>query len=138
CRALATELAARYECERVSVGMVRNGYANVVAISHSAQFGQQMNLVRLVGAAMDEALDQRAVIRHPAPPEELNVTRAHAELAQVCGAATLVTVPLFSRDKFIGAMTFEHPSGFDAATVAVLDCIAAAAAPILEEKRSND
>jgi RND family efflux transporter MFP subunit len=138
CRSLATELAARYACERVSIGMVRHGHADVVAISHSAQFGQQMNLVRLVGAAMDEALDQRAVIRHPAPPEELNVTRAHAELAQVCGAATILTVPLFSRDKFIGAMTFEHPSGFDAGTIAVLDCIAAAAAPILEEKRRND
>jgi Barrel-sandwich domain of CusB or HlyD membrane-fusion/GAF domain len=97
-----------------------------------------MNLVRLVGAAMDEALDQRALIRHPAPPEELNITRAHAELAQVCGAATILTVPLFSRDRFIGAITFEHPSGFDADTVEVLDCIAATAAPILEEKRRND
>jgi hypothetical protein len=138
CRALATELAARYACERVSIGMVRNGHANVVAISHSAQFGQQMNLVRLVGAAMDEALDQRALIRHPASADELNVTRAHAELAQVCGAATILTVPLFSRDRFIGAMTFEHPSGFDTDTIAVLDCIAATAAPILEEKRRND
>lgn len=138
CRSLATELATRYGCERVSIGMVRNGHANVVAISHSAQFGQQMNLVRLVGAAMDEALDQRALIRHPAPPEELNVTRAHAELAQVCGAPTILTIPLFTRDRFIGAMTFEHPSGLDADTVAVLDCIAATAAPILEEKRRND
>ena len=138
CRSLATELATRYGCERVSIGMVRNGHANVVAISHSAQFGQQMNLVRLVGAAMDEALDQRALIRHPAPPEELNVTRAHAELAQVCGAPTILTIPLFTRDRFIGAMTFEHPSGLDADTAAVLDCIAATAAPILEEKRRND
>ena len=138
CRSLATELATRYGCERVSIGMMRNGHANVVAISHSAQFGQQMNLVRLVGAAMDEALDQRAVIRHPAPAEELNVTRAHAELAQVCGAPTILTIPLFTRDSFIGAMTFEHPSGLDADAVAVLDCIAATAAPILEEKRRND
>src|ERR1700744_976137 len=138
CRSLATELAARYGCERVSIGMVRNGHANVVAISHSAQFGRQMGLVRLVGAAMDEAIDQRGLIRHPALPDELNVTRAHAELAQVCGAATILTVPLFSRDRFIGAMTFEHPTGFDTDTVAVLDGIAATAAPILEEKRHND
>jgi RND family efflux transporter MFP subunit len=138
CRALATELAARFDCERVSIGMVRGGHANVVAISHSAQFGQHMNLVRLVGAAMDEALDQQALIRHPALAEELNVTRAHAELAQVCGAATILTIPLFAGDHFIGAMTFEHPTGFDATTLAVLDGIAATAAPILEEKRRND
>jgi RND family efflux transporter MFP subunit len=78
------------------------------------------------------------LIRHPASPDELNVTRAHAELAQDGGAAAILTIPLFVRDRFIGAMTFEHPDGFDSDTVAVLDCIAATAAPILEEKRSND
>jgi RND family efflux transporter MFP subunit len=138
CRSLVTELAVRFGCERVSLGLVRNGHAKVIAISHSAQFGRQMNLVRLVGGAMDEALDQRALIRHPASPEEPNVTRAHAELAENCGAAALLTIPLFVKDRFIGAMTFEHPNGFDPDTVAVLDCIAATAAPILEEKRRND
>ena len=138
CRALVTELATRFGCERVSIGMVRNGHAKVTAISHSAQFGRQMNLVRLVGAAMDEALDQHALIRHPAPPDELNVTRAHAELAQSCGSSAILTIPLFVKDRFIGALTFEHPTGFDAETIAVLDCVAATAGPILEEKRRND
>ncbi len=138
CRALVTELAVRFGCERVSAGVVRNGHAKVMAISHSAQFGREMNLVRLVGGAMDEALDQRALIRHPAPPDELNVTRAHAELAQNGGAAALLTIPLFVKDRFIGAVTFEHPVGFDSDTIAVLDCVAATAAPILEEKRRND
>jgi RND family efflux transporter MFP subunit len=138
CRALVTELAVRFGCERVSVGMVRNGHAKVVAISHSAQFGRQMNLVRLVGGAMDEALDQHALIRFPAAPDELNVTRAHADLARNCGATALLTIPLFVKDRFIGAMTFEHPGGFDPDTIAVLDCVAATAAPILQEKRRND
>ena len=138
CRSLVTELAVRFGCERVSVGMVRNGHAKVVAISHSAQFGREMNLVRLVGSAMDEALDQHALIRYPASSDELNVTRAHAELAQSGGAATLLTIPLFIKDCFIGAITFEHPSGFDADTITILDCVAATAAPILEEKRRND
>jgi RND family efflux transporter MFP subunit len=138
CRALATELAVRFGCERVSVGIVRNGHAKVVAISHSAQFGREMNLVRLLGGAMDEALDQHALLRYPASPDELNVTRAHAELARNGGATALLTIPLFVKDRFTGAMTFEHPNGFDADTVAILDCIAATAAPILEEKRRND
>lgn len=138
CRSLVTELAARFGCERVSIGFVRNGHARIEAISHSAQFGRQMNLVRLVGNAMDEALDQHALIRHPASSDELNVTRAHAELAQNCGAATILTIPLFVRDRFVGAVTFEHPVGFDPDTTAVLDCVAATAAPVLEEKRRND
>ena len=138
CRSLVTELAVRFGCERVSVGMVRNGHAKVMAISHSAQFGREMNLVRLVGGAMDEALDQHALIRYPASPDELNVTRAHAELAQSGGATMLLTIPMFIKDRFIGAITFEHPSGFDPETITVLDCVAATAAPILEEKRRND
>ncbi|WP_213741429.1 efflux RND transporter periplasmic adaptor subunit [Bradyrhizobium sp. dw_411] len=138
CRSLVTELAVRFGCERVSVGMVRGGHAKVVAISHSAQFGREMNLVRLVGGAMDEALDQHALIRYPAASDELNVTRAHAELAQSGGAASLLTIPMFIKDRFIGAITFEHPNGFDADTITVLDCVAATAAPILEEKRRND
>lgn len=139
CRSLVTELAARFNCERVSIGFVKAGHAEVAAISHSAQFGRHMNLVRLVGLAMDEALDQRALILHPPPADELNETRSHAELAQSCGAVSVLTIPLFVSDRFIGAITFERPSdiGFDTATIAVLDGIAATASPILEEKRRN-
>lgn len=140
CRSLVTELAARFNCERVSIGFIKSGHADVAAISHSAQFGRHMNLVRLVGLAMDEALDQRALILHPPAADEPNVTRAHAELAQSCAAAAILTIPLFVNDRFAGAMTFERTaeSGFDAGTVAVLDAIASTAGPILEEKRQND
>ncbi|MDO9297064.1 HlyD family efflux transporter periplasmic adaptor subunit [Bradyrhizobium sp.] len=140
CRSFVTELAARFKCERVSIGFVKAGHAEVAAISHSAQFGRHMNLVRLVGVAMDEALDQRALILHPPSSDELNVTRSHAELAQSCGAVAVLTIPLFVSDRFIGAITFERAVdvGFDAATIAVLDGIAATAGPILEEKRRND
>jgi RND family efflux transporter MFP subunit len=140
CRALVTELAGRFGCERVSIGFIRNGHAEVAAISHSAQFGRQMNLVRLVGIAMDESLDQRALILFPPPPGELNVTRAHGELAQNCGAVAILTTPLFVNDRFIGAFTFERPleAGFDADSIAVLDAIATIAGPVLEEKRRND
>lgn len=139
CRALVTELAARFNCERVSIGFVKSGHADVAAISHSAQFGRHMNLVRLVGLAMDEALDQRALILHPPAPDEPNVTRVHAELAQSCAAASILTVPLFVADRFAGAITFERAEGaFDPGTIAVLDAIGATAGPILDEKRQND
>lgn len=139
CRALVTELAARFNCERVSIGFVKSGHADVAAISHSAQFGRHMNLVRLVGLAMDEALDQRALILHPPAPDEPNVTRVHAELAQSCAAAAILTVPLFVADRFAGAVTFERAEGsFDPGTIAILDAIGSTAGPILDEKRQND
>jgi hypothetical protein len=140
CRSLATELAGRFGCERVSIGFVRRGYSEIVAISHSAQFGQQMNLVRLIGIAMDEAIDQRAIILHPPAMDEMNVTRAHAELASSCAAGAILTIPLFVRDRFIGAVSLERGAddGFDPDSIAVLDGIAAITGPILEEKRRND
>ncbi len=40
CRMVATRLALKLGCERVGVGFVRNGYARVVAVSHSARLRQ--------------------------------------------------------------------------------------------------
>jgi biotin carboxyl carrier protein len=130
----------RFSCDRVSVGFVRGQRARVVAISHSARFGKQMNLVRLLGDAMDEAIDQQAVVLHPAPPDEPNSTRAHAELAQRHGAGSVLTCPMFLKDRFVGALTFERPAHqpFDAETIAAADAIAGAVAPVLEDKRRND
>ncbi|MBW1775804.1 MAG: hypothetical protein JRJ82_23470, partial [Deltaproteobacteria bacterium] len=49
-----TKLATVFNCDRVSLGFSRRGHARVVAMSHSAAFGKQTNLVRAIGAAMDE------------------------------------------------------------------------------------
>src|SRR5262249_42685052 len=139
CRALVTDLASRFGCERVSVGFVRCRHAVVAAISHSAKFGRKMNLVRLVREAVNQGRDQRALILSPAPADEPNVTRAHADLAQGHGATTILTIPLFVQDRFTGALTFERAGTepFAADTITTLDAIAAVASPILEERRRN-
>ncbi len=139
-RAVVTDLALQHGCERVSLGFLRRGRVAVAAISHSARFGKQMNLVRMLGEAMDEAVDQRAILAFPPPGDEVNVTRAHEQLLRAHGATTILTVPLFVRDRFIGAFTFEWPTAekLDANRVAVLDAVASAAGPILDEKRQND
>src|SRR5262249_31551032 len=139
-QAVATALAHEFACERVSIGFVRRGQVRVIAVSHSAQFGRQMNTGRLIGDAMDEALDQRAAIAHPAPAEEPHVTHAHAELAAANHSDAVLTLPLFTHDRFIGAITFERrgQAGFDADQMAVLDGVVCALAPILEDKRRDD
>ena len=53
---VATELATRLGCERVSIGLRHGSHVRVRALSHSAEFGKDTNLVRAIGAAMDEAL----------------------------------------------------------------------------------
>jgi multidrug resistance efflux pump len=144
CRAVVTELALRLDCERVSVGFVRRGHAFVAAISHSAEFGKQMNLVRRLAGAMDEALDQRAIVLFPDSPDDAgdapSATRAHAELARVHGAGTILTLPLFVRDRYVGALVCERAADrpFDQAAVDLVDGVAGALGPILGEKRHND
>ncbi|WP_269930478.1 HlyD family efflux transporter periplasmic adaptor subunit [Aminobacter sp. HY435] len=138
--AAATELAIRFDCARVSIGFRRRGTTRLAAISHTAQFGRQMSLVRAVGSAMDEAIDQRASVLYPIGADEALATNAHRDLAAMQHDGQIFTAPLFVVDKFIGAITFERGKdhAFDPETVRLLDVIATAIGPILDEKRRND
>ena len=141
CNATATELATRLDCDHVSIGFLRRGHTSVAALSHAPQFGQRMNLIRDIGAAMDEAIDQRcAVLFPPEPDGEYRITTAHAQLARTHEAGAVLTVPLGDDDGVFGAMTFERRPGmaFDRATIELCDSVAALVGPILREKRYND
>lgn len=141
CNAAVTELATRLDCDQVAVGFVRRRRAVVVALSHAAQFGRRMNLIRDVGAAMDEAIDQGSIVLYPPPPEQdYYVSKAHGELARAHDAGSILTVPFESAGRYLGAMTFERPhgSGFGQADVELCDCVSAVLGPLLEEKRRND
>ena len=46
--AFATALATTLQCERVSIGFVRRGRTRVFAMSHSAEFKEQTNLIRSI------------------------------------------------------------------------------------------
>ncbi len=138
--ATVTSLAVRCGCSRVSLGVLEGHAVSVKVISHTAQFGRQMNLVSVLGAAMDEALDQRCVILHPPPVDMLVATSAHADLSRAQHDCHILTVPLLVADRFAGAMTFERAAddAFDPETVDMLELVASVVGPVLEEKRLND
>jgi multidrug resistance efflux pump len=138
--ATVTALAMRCQCSRVSLGMLKGRAVTVKVISHSAQFGQQMNLVSSLGAAMEEAIDQRCMIIFPAPPDQVIGTTAHAELSKVQRDGPILTVPMLVADRFVGAMTFERPPDlpFEKETVELIELVATVVGPVLEEKRQND
>jgi RND family efflux transporter MFP subunit len=137
---VATELARRLHAERVSIGFLAGDRIEIVAMSHTATFNQRMELVRQAANAMDEALDQRATIRHPPAGDAPVVGRENAKLAQLGGAGRVVTVPLYVRDSWFGGLTVELPAGpaVDAALVELLETVAALVGPVLLEKRLND
>jgi hypothetical protein len=140
--AVATELATRLECDRASLGFVRRRQVRVGALSHSAQFRRQMNLIRSIGTAMSESVDQCAILVYPEPEEAgAHVLYAHEQLAREHGSRSICTVPFIDAEgRAYGALTLERAGGesFDRPAVELVDSIAALVGPILEEKRRND
>jgi RND family efflux transporter MFP subunit len=100
-----------------------------------------MNVVRAIESAMDEAMDQKAIVVYP-PPEDAPplITREHAELARTQEAASLCTVPLDHGGTIYGAITLERLSDkpFDSSTVELAKTIAAMVGPVLEVKLKED
>jgi len=141
CHALVTELAVRLECDQVSIGFIKRDHADVVSVSHASKFGSRMNLIREIGAAMDEAIDQHAIILYPAEEDwEYRVTREHAELAATNSLGAVLTIPLHVGDQLVGAITFERgrERRFEDSMVEMCDAVASVVGPILDEKRLND
>jgi len=134
---MATNLA----CDRVSLGFMDGKYVRICAISHSAEFGKDMNLVRAIESAMDEAVDQGSVIVYPMQDDTLPlVTRVHEELSRKHGSGCICTIPMGGEEGFFGGITLERPADrpFDQATVELCETIAALAGPILDIKKAED
>ena len=139
--AFATALATKLQCERVSIGFVRRGRTRVFAMSHSAEFKQETNLIRSISEAMDEAVDQRETIVYPhGSSGSVVVSRAHAELARQHGAGALCSIPLEALGVPIGALMLERPIDrpFDSKTIELCQSVAALAGPILDTHRRDD
>lgn len=102
-----TRLAQALEVDRASIGLVQDGYARVLAVSHGASLDEALNLNRDVAAAMDEAIDQAATVCEPcssdAPPR---ISLCHATLARRQGAA-VCSIPFADHGAIVGAVTLE-------------------------------
>ena len=140
--ACVTNLATRLECDRVSAGFLKRNQVKVHALSHSAQFGKRMNLIRTIALAMGESMDQKAVLHYPDPTDKgVQILHSHEQLARAHGDRVVLTIPFLAAEgRAYGALTFERsaPEPFDRETVELCEGVAAMVGPILEEKRLND
>ena len=129
--ALVTELAPMLGCDRVALGGISGGAAiEVLAVSNSAEFKGEQELLRLMAAAMQEAADQGARVLYPAAPTEpARIVLAHAELRARSGHA-LAGVPLVAGRRAVGALLAEWRGGApQAQQLALLDSLACAIGP---------
>ena len=140
--AVVNRLAERLGCERVSIGYRQGLPLRLQALSHVASFDSRTQLVRRIEAAMEEAVDQRTTLIHPALGAPATcITRAHSELSEQQGQGAICTIPLPGRaGRTIGAITLERGASqpFDPESVAWCESLAQLIGPALEMKRGKD
>lgn len=108
--ALVNELARHLQCDRVSLTLIKGRQHTLHAISNSAGINPDSNLIGLITATMNEALDQKTSIVYPASKEDaLIITTAHEQLANNRSQKCICTVLLTHQHEIIGAITLERP-----------------------------
>lgn len=110
--AAVNDFATKTNADRVSLGIERRGKLELRAISRTAWFDRKSQLVETIENAMEEALDQEASIGYPPlAGARGKVIVAQRDLALRAGASAVLTVPLTSGGRPIGALTLERNEG---------------------------
>lgn len=137
---VVTDLAARLACDRISIGFVRGHGVAIEAISHSAGFDRRSDLVRAIGEAMHEAMEQNCTILFPDKSDSMLLTRCHATISATHGVSAICTVPFAVNGAITGAVLAERPSSrpFDQAAVDQLSHIVSMIGPVLEVRRRDE
>ncbi len=140
CMELASQLAIRLGCDRVTVGMRRGVVVRTECISHLSSFDPRTQLIRRLEAAMEEALDQETMICLPTPSAtDAGINQANRDLVSHHNSAVL-TAPLCGQSKYYGAVVFERDirKPFDNDTIAWCESVLSALAPVIELKRFEE
>ena len=139
-RALVSELASRFECDRVSLGLLSRNKIKIEAISHTSRFSRSSVVSRLLRSAMEEAIDQNSVIGWPENTPETFINQQQSELVEYDESKSVLTVPLFDGEICRGALTFERYKnrGFSNEDIHTVEALAGILTPLLIDKRDAD
>jgi multidrug resistance efflux pump len=107
--AFCNEVASQWQCERVSLGLLKGRYVQVKAMNHTEEFHRKMELVQAIESAMEECLDQDTEILVPASKEAAYIYRSGKELAESGSPQTVLSLPLRQQEKVFAVLTLERP-----------------------------
>ncbi|HLJ63306.1 MAG TPA: HlyD family efflux transporter periplasmic adaptor subunit [Stellaceae bacterium] len=142
--AIANELSARLQCERVSIGLVtrRRDGVRLKAMSHAASFQRKSQEAGTIENAMEEALDQRETVVYPAIATRVaRIAVAHKGLAKEIGdRAAVVSLIMPSRGRPLGVITLERhrDAPFDEDTLLLCEAIAAVIGPMIDFQETGN
>jgi multidrug resistance efflux pump/GAF domain-containing protein len=138
--AVATSLASRLNCSRVSVGLSHGRRVRLSAMSFQAVFQKQAQIVDAIENAMEEALDQDAAVAWPPTPGTARrIGLAQADLGRQAGVRAVASVPLVSAGRPVGVVTLERDidTSFSDDELAQIAAVSAAIGPLVEARAKS-
>lgn len=111
---MCNELARRFACTRVSIGLIERDWIRLAAVSGSDNVDRKGAVAVAIESAMEECADQDTEIVYPAPPgaecepSQRRVTRAHAELDRKFGPSAMLSLPLRVEGDLVGVILLER------------------------------
>jgi multidrug resistance efflux pump len=138
---VTNELADRFSCQRVTLGLLHYNRLRIEAMSHSTRIDRHSNLIRAIRDAMSESLDQKTTILYPPESEGTAlITRFHAQLAEAKQGVSICTLPLIKNGKTIGALLLERGADkpFVSETVEQCEQIGLLLGPVLETRMREE
>ena len=136
-----TNLIAReLGVSRAVLGLVEHGSVRVAAMSDAAWFEKNTEAVKRYAAAMEESLDQLAVVRFDATARDdapTTVNAEHASLARVTAADSVMSMPLMAGAQCIAVLVVQQaaPRRLTDADLCWLEALAGLLPSIIEHKR---
>ena len=102
------EIAARYQCSRVSLGWLESGYVRLQAISHMEIFEKKMEVVQALEAVMEEAFDQDEEIAWPQVEDSTAITLNHQNYVREQVVPFMASLPLRLDDAPVAVLCCER------------------------------
>ncbi len=137
---LCSELAERFRCDRVALGLLKGLQVSVAAMSHQLHFDGRVAHVRALEAAMDEAADHDTVIIYPCEQDQPGPPiKAHEQLSRRYDDTALCSVPLREGTRTVGLLTLVRKGSepWTSADAEVVSGIAAHLGPLVALKQRD-
>lgn len=133
------EIAARYQCSRVSLGWLEGGYVRLQAVSHMERFEKKMEVVQALETVMEEAFDQDEEILWPQVDDSTAIIRNHENYVREQAVSFMASLPLRLDDAPVAVLCCERAEGsFSAADLRGLRVLCDQAARRLGDLKEHD
>ncbi|MCM8536986.1 MAG: efflux RND transporter periplasmic adaptor subunit [Lentisphaeraceae bacterium] len=108
CLELCNEVAAGWNCSRVSIGLVVKGGIKLKFMSHSEKFSRKMKIVRDLESAMEECADQDRELVYPPISGARYIYRQLEVFSVENDNTAIITIPFHHSGEVEGVLMLER------------------------------